>query len=220
MTYFTITSIQDGRILYSGEFSTFRDCIETAVSAGTSLQHADLRQANLLNASLDGADLRGADFTGTNLNGANLSEAKLDNALFYGTSLINAVLCESSLKGAQFIDSRLGATLIDSAALDQAHFSGLSTFSLDFTGVQTMRHCLFLNPCGTICPMTRPPVVIHGLSRLFIVMDAHLKIGHSVYHLDQKSGPHSGPAGHKTLSPPQLRLRLEQIIAGTRAKAA
>lgn len=220
MTYYKIASIQDGRTLYSGEYPTFRDCVEGAVTGSISLHHADLRRANLLNAMLDGADLRGADFTGTNLGGANLSEASLDNALFYGTCLINAVLCESSLKGAQFIDSSFGATLIDSALLDQAHFSGLSTFTLDFTGVKTMRHCRFLNPCGTLCPMTRPPVVIHGLSHPFIVLDQHLKIGRGVRPLDTKISRDSCPAGHEILSPVQLRLRLEQVIAGTRAKAA
>lgn len=220
MTYYTITSIQDGRSLYCGDFTTFRACIETAVSAGISLHHADLRQTNLLNATLDGADLRGADFTGANLTGANLSEAKLDNALFFGTALMNAVLCESSLKGTHFIDSSFGATLLDSALLDQAHFSGLSTFSLDFTVVQKMRNCVFLNPCGTICPITRPPVVIQGLSHPFIVMDRHMKIGHAVYCLESKTSADLWPAGHGILNPGQLRLRLERIIAGTRAKAA
>ncbi len=220
MTYYQITSIQDGRTLYCGEFSTFRDCVEAAITHGASLRHADLRRAKLLNAMLDGADLRGADFTGTNLNGANLSEAKLDNALFYGTGLINGVLCESSLKDAQFIDSRFGATLIDSALLDRAHFSGLSTFTLDFTGVRSMRHCRFLNPCGTLCPMTRPPVVIHGLSRPFIVLDQHLKIGHTVHSMETQSVRDVWSPGYGIPCPGHLRLRLEQVILGTRAKAA
>lgn len=220
MTYYTITSIQDGRSLFSGKFPTFRACIETAIGTGISLRHADLCRTNLLNAMLDGADLRGADFTGANLGGANLSEAKLDDALFFGTCLINAALCESSLKGAQFIDSGFGATLIDAALLDQAHFSGLGTFSLDFTGVRTMRHCVFLNPCGTPCPMTRPPVVVQGLSRPFILMDRHIKVGPDVYGIEWGGKGPLWLQRQGMINPGQLRLRLEQVIAGTRAKAA
>lgn len=215
MTFHQITSILDGRILYSGHFQTFRDCIETAVSAGVSLHHADLRRTNLLNAALDGADLRGADLTGATLCGANISEAQMENALFYGTCLVNAALCESDLKGAHFIDASFGATLVDSATLDNTHFSGLSTFTIDFTTARTMRHCAFLNPCGTLCPMTRPPVVAMGLSRPLILMDRHMKIGQAIH--DYRDDP---SAGHGILSPTQLRLRLEQVIAGSRAQAA
>ena len=211
MPFFEIRTIPDGHILYSGEFQNFRVCVETAISKGASLRRADLRKTNLLNARLDGADLRETDFSGSNLAGANISEAQLDNALFFGATLINASICESSVKGGHFIDTSFGATLITGSALDDSHFSTLSAFDLDFQSAGSMKNCVFINPCHTVCPMNRPPLVIRGLIKPLIIMDRHMKIGHDVF--DMTSMPES--LNILSFLPGSLRLRLEQVVAGT-----
>lgn len=215
MPFYQVKSTRGGQILYSGHFINFRACLEHAVTEGVSLKNADLRRTNLLNATLDGADLRGADFTAANLAGVNLSEAKLDNAVFAAANLTGAVLCESSLTGAHFIGTQFGATLIDDCVLDRAHFSALSTFTLDFSTARSMRDCLFIGSDQTVCPMTRPPVVVRGLPRLLVLMDCHVKIGTHIQPLD-RTPPESAAA----LAPVHLRLRLEQLVAGQIAKAA
>ena len=212
MPFFEIRSIPDGRILYSGEHRNFRVCIEAALGDGVSLRRADLRGTNLLNAGLDGADLRGADFSGANLSGANLGEARLDDALFSGATLFNASLCGSSVRNGHFTDASFGATLIDEAVLDGSRFLTLSTFDLDFHRAESMRDCAFTNPsCHTVCPMTRPPLVVRGLVKPFMIMDRHMKIGHEVFDMAALPEAMAGPSS----LPRSLRLRLEQIVAGT-----
>lgn len=211
MPFFEIRALLDGRILYSGNHQNFRACVETAISDEISLRRADLRRTNLLNARLDGADLRGADFSGANLAGANLSEAQLDNGLFFGTTLVNAVICESSVKNGHFIDTSFGATLITGSLLDGSNFSTLSAFDLDFQSADSMKNSAFINPCHTICPMNRPPLVIRGLAKPLVIMDRHLKIGHEVFDMTTLPEAVHGPS----FLPGSLRLRLEQIVAGT-----
>jgi hypothetical protein len=212
MPFFEIRSMPDGLILYSGEHKNFRACVEMAVKERISLRRADLRQANLLNAMLDGADLREADFSGTNLTGVNLSEAQLDHGLFSGSILVNAVLCESSARNTNFIDASFGATLIAESILDGSYFSTLSAFDLDFQTAGSMKNCSFVNPCHTVCPMTRPPLVIRGLAKPLIIMDRHMKVGNEVFDMKALSEASHGSA----LLPGSLRLRLEQIVAGER----
>ena len=61
----------ENRILFEGEFGSFKIAVEAAVKS-----RADLRGADLRDAYLTGADLRGADLRGADLRGAYLRDAK------------------------------------------------------------------------------------------------------------------------------------------------
>ena len=66
----------------------------------------------------------------------------------------------------------------------------------------------FINPCGLACPMSRPPVVMSGLTQNVVIMDRHIKVGHQVFTLD--SIPDWIASGG--LNPRNLRLRIDQIL--------
>lgn len=179
-----------------------RRCVEAAVAANISLQCADLENANLANAMLDGADLRYASLRDANLTGANLSEARLDGADLRGAVMHGTILCYSSLVKCRLEDVSFGATEITGTVLDHCRFSTLSAFDLEFTMCESMKKAHFINPCGTPCPINRPPIVIQGLRTPIIIMDRHFKKGHQVYTLQDLPSVQRG-----------LRLRLEQVVA-------
>jgi len=209
MFFYTIKSSLVNEALYYGTFSSFRRCVEQAVTDGVSLRGASLRNANLLNAELDGADLRQADLSGSNLSGANASECRIQGADLTGATLHGTILCESDLSHSCMDFAGFGATDIFDTILDDCRFSSLSAFTLDFIEASSMTGSCFINPCGTPCPMSRPPVLIQGLNQRMIIMDRHLKIGNEVFALD--SAP--GQAGLGGINPASLRLRLEQLAA-------
>jgi len=96
--HFQIKSLLTGDVIFHGEFSSLRLCVEAAVKS-----RASLYGANLYRADLSGADLYRADLSGASLYGANLSGADL-----YGADLSGAYLSGANLSGAKW---REGATL-------------------------------------------------------------------------------------------------------------
>lgn len=209
MFFYTIKSSLVNEALYYGTFSSFRRCVEQAVADGVSLRGASLHNANFLNADLDGADLRQADLSGCNLTGANASECQMNGADFTGATLHGTILCESDLSHAHMGSVAFGATDIFAAVLKDCRFSSLSAFTLNFIDALTLSGSCFINPCRTICPMSRPPVLIQGLNQRMIIMDRHIKIGHDVFALDSVQRP----AALGRINPASLRLRLEQLAA-------
>jgi uncharacterized protein YjbI with pentapeptide repeats len=214
MQLYTIKRQQTGNIIFSGQFSNFRACIEQAIIDEISLFQADLHGTNLLNAELDGGDFRQADFTGSNLSGANASECRMQGANLTGATLHGAVLCESDFDKALFDTALFGATDVFGCVLSACHFSTLSAFALNFSEAKTMSGSHFENPCGTQCAMSRPPLVINGLNQTIIMMDQHIKIGARVFALEEFTNltPLSrlrGRLGDINLS--RLRVNLEQL---------
>jgi len=190
MSMIQLKSVKDGSILYEGEFPDIAACAARAVEENINLEYADLSGVNLLNAMVDGACLKNADFTCANLTGANLSEAQLGRAHFCGAALYNTCLCYSDLSGCDFTDASFGATDIAGADLSHSRFSTLSCFSLDFVLAGRMADCVFLEPGGAPCPLSRPPIVIQGLAAgPVICLDRHIKIGALIatygYFLDE-----------------------------------
>jgi hypothetical protein len=173
-----ITSVISNKILYEGKFRSVKACLEQAARDKANLEGADLRHANLANANLDEIILPRAILSGSNMSGANLSEAVLTDVDFSSTALYNACLCGSDLRRCNFTDASFGATDIAGANIAGSRFSTLSSFHLDFSAAEDMRGCIFHDPAGPPCAMSRPPVVISGLlSAPVIIFDRHIKIG-------------------------------------------
>ena len=171
--------------MFEGRFESFKACLEQAVKDWVALNCVDLRNKNLTNANLDDAILPGAALNGSNLTGANISEAYLKSADFSGSVLYNACFNDSNLTACNFADASFGATDIHGSIISRAQFSTLSCFHLDFTATRQMNGCIFINPDGCISEMSKPPLVIMGLSaQPIIFMDHHVKTGHNV--IDQK----------------------------------
>ena len=176
-----IRSIKDGTVLFEGQFSSFKACLEQAVQDRVALNCVDLRNKNLINANLDDATMPGADFTGSNLTGANMSEAYFKGANFSGSALYNTCFYDSNLTACNFDGAFFGATDIHGTILSHSQFSTLSCFYLDFVRVRQMTGCIFINPDGRICQMSKPPIVIRGMGRdPIILLDHHVKSGHNI----------------------------------------
>ncbi len=166
-----------GAVIYDGFFPSLLACAEQAVADGVALDGADFTDANLVNARLDDARLKGSSFRSANLMGANLSEAVLDAADFSDAGLQNACLCFTSLRYARFAGALFGATDIAGADITGSVFSTLSALSLNFRDTADMQACVFEDREQRCYPLTRPPVVIHGLTYPVIFMDSHVGVG-------------------------------------------
>lgn len=174
-------STHNDRILFEGRFENFKGALEQAVSDRVALNGVNLRNLDLSNTNLDDAVMPYADFTGSNLSGANISESYLKNANFTGAALYNTCLCDSNLTTANFHSASFGATDIHGCIITGAQFSTLSCFSLEFSNVRNMGGCVFINPDGRICTMSKPPIVVRGLGRdPLIIMDEAAKSGYNI----------------------------------------
>lgn len=181
MKHHQLLSTTDGAILFEGQFQNFKHCLEQAVKDRVTLNNVALNGKNLTNINLDDAIMPGADFTGANLTGANLSEAYLKGANFTASALYNVCFNESNLTACNFTSAAFGATDIHGCIITNAQFSSLSCFTLDFVYAREMGGCIFINPDGRICAMSKPPVVIRGLNhRPIILLDHQVKFGHNV----------------------------------------
>lgn len=178
METYRVTSTQFGEphILFEGVFTSFKDCIETAVSQNIDLSHADLSFKNLTNIELDDGFLTCANFSGSNLTGANLSEANLFATNFSYTSLFNTYFTHSDLRHSRFDYASFGATDFSHCNISDAYFTGESCFHQDFMNVQSMERCIFGTREGEILQCSEPPVVILGLRRHPIALRNHLTV--------------------------------------------
>lgn len=175
---YAIHCLNTGKVLYEGQFASFKHCLEQAVTEQTSLQHADLRRKNLSGANLDDAQLQGSDFTGSNLSGTNLSESVLEGANFSNAALVDACLSYSNLGKSLFYGARFGATDIAGCKMPSCTFSGLSTFTLDFMDATDIAGSTYLHLDLHRLPMNTPPRVLRGwLNTPVILLDHHAIIG-------------------------------------------
>ena len=57
----------NNEVVFSGQFNSFKECVEAAVSRKINLEGANLQDANLQGANLQGAYLQGAYLQGAKL---------------------------------------------------------------------------------------------------------------------------------------------------------
>ncbi len=180
MTYFLIKKTGTDDVLFEGNYTEFKFCVEAAVRQQIALNFADLRGANLMNAELDEGCFKGARFDHANLTGANMSESNLEEASFYGAVLYNTCLCEANMKDAQFLGAGFGATDLSYADIRGACFDTSSALDLKFSEVENMDQALYYDRTGVICEMSRPPITIKGLEYPVVLFDQHMKVGSAV----------------------------------------
>lgn len=151
------------KILFEGVFSSFVDCVETAVCQNVDLRYADLSYKNLTNGELDNGCFAYARFKGANLTGANLSEANCFGADFSCASLFNTCFAQSDLRHSRFDYASFGATDFSRCDISDAFFSGSSCFHQDFMHVKTMDRCVFGTHENELLFCSEPPIVVLGL---------------------------------------------------------
>lgn len=108
MGLYRITHGADGRALWEGRASSFKEALSAARIQGADLAGADLRGTDLGRSDLAGLDLQGADLSGAFLRGADLAGAGLCGARMRGADLRGACLRgadlrEADLRAADFL---------------------------------------------------------------------------------------------------------------------
>ena len=151
-------------ILFSAEVATTKELIQSAVSGGANLRHANLCGANLRGANLRHANLRHANLCGANLYGANLRGANL-----YGANLRGANPCGANLYGANLRNADLCGADLRRANLRGADMSGANLRDADLRGA---------NLYGANAQINGHAVIqVNGLPYPILITDTHLRAG-------------------------------------------
>lgn len=166
-----------GEMIFEGWFETIKQTVEQAVIDHVCLDGVDLSGVNLACANLDDAQLSGANLSSANLNGANLSESIFDNANLSGADVSHACFALSSCMNVNMIGTSFGNTDVTDAVISGCQFSCPSVFTMSFGRAAMFANCTYIGMDGMPCRMTKPPVVITGLSREVVYMDDVIKIG-------------------------------------------
>lgn len=171
-----LTDLQ-GKILYEGRFTTIRRAVEAAVRDGADLSGANLRRAMLRHAVLDGAVLKGACLWGATLDHAQMTGADLSHADCRAAQMKEICLAESICRRTDFRGAYLQGAIVREGVFIAAQFSCPSVFSVPWEEAGDLNDATYWHRGETPCPLTRSPIVIGGLPRRVVVMDAHVLIG-------------------------------------------
>lgn len=174
---FELVCYQTQDILFEGWFGTIKDCVEAAISDNICLDGVDLSGMNLACANLDDAQMAGANLSAVNFNGANLSEGIFDNANMRDADLSHACLVMSSLMNVDMTGASFAATDVTDAVISGCQFSCPSVFSTLFSRTAVFNNCSFIHAKRGALPMSKPPVIVQGLSRDIVYLDHCVKIG-------------------------------------------
>jgi len=128
---YEIKSWRDGKILYSADADSLKDCVEMAVKSRADLSSADLRTADLSSANLSSANLSSANLSYANLSSANLSSANLRYANLRYANLRYANLRSADLSSADLISANLSSANLSSANLRYADLISADLSSAD-----------------------------------------------------------------------------------------
>ncbi len=102
-----------GKVIFSFECETVKECVIEAVNSRANLSGANLSGADLSRANLSGADLSVADLSEANLSGANLSRANLSVADLSVADLSVADLSRANLSRADLSGADLSGADLD-----------------------------------------------------------------------------------------------------------
>jgi predicted transcriptional regulator len=133
-------------VIYSAPAPSLGALVESAVSWGIDMSHADLAGVNLPRADLSGAQLSGANLAGAILVGADLTGAKLAGATLASADMHGVILCKANLAGANLSDSNMTMANGSWAFLAGADLSETNLTNANLTGANLGEANLF----GTI----------------------------------------------------------------------
>ncbi len=129
-----------------------------------------LRSADLSGANLSGADLRHADLRDADLRDADLSHADLRGADLRHANLSGAILSLADLSDADLRHADLRDADLRDADLSHADLRGA-----DLTGTTY----------GDNVRMTKPPVILTGMTWPIMMFDNHMKIGCQLHSFEE-----------------------------------
>jgi len=109
-----------GEVLFSGDFASVAEAVESALRKNKSLRYADLGSANLSSANLSSANLSSANLSSANLSSAELSYAK-NSALAIA---MTRILPEGDIIGYKKLPGEIIAKLSIPADAQRSHAFG------------------------------------------------------------------------------------------------
>jgi Pentapeptide repeats (8 copies) len=133
-------------VIYSAPAASLGALVESAVSWGIDMSHADLAGVNLPRADLSGAQLSGANLARAILVGADFTGAKLAGATLASSDMHGVILCKANLAGANLSDSNMTMANGSWAFLAGADLSETNLTNANLTGANLGEANLF----GTI----------------------------------------------------------------------
>jgi uncharacterized protein YjbI with pentapeptide repeats len=133
-------------VIYSAPAASLGALVESAVSWGIDMSHADLAGVNLPRADLSGAQLSGANLARAILVGSDFTGAKLAGATLASADMHGVILCKANLAGANLSDSNMTMANGSWAFLAGADLSEANLTNANLTGANLGEANLF----GTI----------------------------------------------------------------------
>jgi uncharacterized protein YjbI with pentapeptide repeats len=168
-----------GKVLYTSEATSIKECLINAVNDSANLRGANLGDANLGGAYLGGAYLGGAYLRGAYLGGANLGGAYLGGANLRGAYLRGAYLGGANLRGAY-----LGGANLGGANLGGANLRGANLGDANLGGAYLRGANLGDANLWDKIKIKKHPIQIQTEVYDITIWDNHIQIGcefHSIY---------------------------------------
>ena len=186
-----IKSALDGCVLFEDDFSTIKKTAENAVKQNIPLPHADFRKADLRSAALDGLNAPGACLWGADLSGTDLAEVYLHGADLRLAHLKEACLADSVLTSCDCRGTVFQRTILTGCDISGSDFSCPSFLAQNFEGIGSMVDCTYHYKGETECRLSRPPVVLTGLTERITQLDNHTIIGGTLHETRSYCGEYS-----------------------------
>ena len=133
-----------GKVIFSCECETIKECLKNAIEKQINLSWANLRGVNL-----NGVDLRGVDLSGVDLRGANLSWVDLS-----GVDLQWANLRGANLSGVNLNGVNLSGVDLRGVDLQWANLRGVNLSGVNLSGAKTDKRYVSVSCIGSEKRMT------------------------------------------------------------------
>ena len=127
---------KDGEMLFSGNFFSLKEALETAVKENVSLKGVDLSCYDIRGADLRGANIEGAKFYFTDADGANFSGAKANGADFWCMNACNANFSGMEVGQANFTRMNASYANFSDMQADGANFHQMQADGANFSGAK------------------------------------------------------------------------------------
>ena len=155
---FKIKRTDSGRVIFSCEAKTFKECVEKAVSRGVDLSFADLSGRDLSNAILVQAKISSANFSFSDLSDAKLSLSICSFADFTGAKMERAYLRNSDAMEADFTRANMSYAVLTGVCLHGSKFDRTDLYMASFDNA-SLREVSFNTAIGADLVIAQQSIV-------------------------------------------------------------
>ncbi len=175
----TLQAWNTNSTIFRGQFDSWKECLEAAISQGVSLDYLHLEDADIGAANLDGAKMSYARMRRCRLAGANLSETTLIKSEWTDCDMRDVSMSDVSAVGARFLGTRMNGVDVAYADLRATLVSCTEFLKIDVSHSTHLSGSAFVAQ-GHVCPMTRGPIFVRGLGLDTVLLDEHVVLGSGI----------------------------------------